>query len=97
MRLLFAVKILLIADRFAQPSFFGYDRDTTNKKPYKEERNMRHVYIRGIMSLIWLSAALVSGGTGNFEMAALYVILGGVFLYTAYATWKKEKDNKGGQ
>lgn len=56
---------------------------------------MRHVYIRGILSLIWLAAAIVSGISGNFEMAALYVILGGVFLYSAYATWKKEK-KKGG-
>ncbi len=56
---------------------------------------MRHVYIRGIMSLIWLAAAIVSGLSGNFEMAVLYVILGGVFLYTAYTTWKKEKDGKG--
>lgn len=51
---------------------------------------MRHVYIRGILSLIWLAAAIVSGMSGNFEMAALYVILGGVFLYSAYAAWKKE-------
>lgn len=51
---------------------------------------MRHVYIRGILSLIWLAAAIVSGISGNFEMAALYVILGGVFLYSAYAAWKKE-------
>jgi hypothetical protein len=58
---------------------------------------MRHVYIRGIMSLIWLAAAIVSGVSGNFEMAGLYAILGGVFLYFAYAIWKKEKDRKGGR
>ena len=58
---------------------------------------MRHVYIRGIMGLIWLAAAVISGGSGNFPMAALYVVLTGVFLYSAYATWKKEKDNKGGR
>ncbi|MDE5598330.1 MAG: hypothetical protein K2J04_10910 [Lachnospiraceae bacterium] len=55
---------------------------------------MRHVYIRGIIGLIWLAAAIVSG-VGNFEMSALYVILGGVFLYSAYTAWKKDKDNKG--
>lgn len=56
---------------------------------------MRHVYIRGIIGLIWLAAAIVSGVSGNFEMSALYVILGGIFLYSAYTTWKKDKDNKG--
>ena len=35
---------------------------------------MRHVYMRGIMGLIWLA-----------------------FLYSAYATWKKEKDSRGGR
>lgn len=49
---------------------------------------MRHAFIRGIIALIWVAAAIVSGG-------ALYIILGGVFLYSAYATWKKDKDNKG--
>lgn len=47
---------------------------------------MRHVYIRGLVGLIWLVAAIVSGISGNFEMTVLYVILGGVFLYSAYAT-----------
>lgn len=58
---------------------------------------MRHVYIRGIIGLIWLAAAIISGVSGNFEMAVLYVILGGAFLYSSYATWKKEKDHKGGR
>ena len=56
---------------------------------------MRHIYIRGIIGLIWLAAAIVSGVSGKFEMSALYAILGGVFLYSAYITWKKDKDNKG--
>lgn len=54
---------------------------------------MRHVYTRGILGFIWLAAVLVSFISGNFEMAALYIILVGVFLYSAYAAWKKEKDN----
>ncbi len=58
---------------------------------------MRHVYIRGILGLIWLIAAIVCGLSGNFQMAALYVILGGVFMYSAYAAWKKDKDGKGGR
>lgn len=58
---------------------------------------MRHVFIRGIAALIWMAAAIISGLSGSFEMMVLYVILGGVFLYSAYAAGKKEKDNKGGR
>ena len=58
---------------------------------------MRHVYFRGIMGLVWLAAALVSGISGIFPMAAFYVLLGALFLYSAYATWKREKDGKGGR
>ena len=56
---------------------------------------MRHVYIRGLMGGIWLAAAIVCGVSGNFQTAALYVILSGSFLYSAYATCKKRKDGKG--
>ena len=56
---------------------------------------MRHVYIRGILALIWLAVAIVSGVSGNLEMTALYLIMGGVFLYSTYSTWKKEKSSKG--
>lgn len=58
---------------------------------------MRHVYFRVILTAVWLVAAIVSGVSGNIEMAVLYVILGGVFLYFAYTAWKKEKDSKGGR
>lgn len=53
---------------------------------------MRHVYIRGILALIWLVVAIVSGVSGNPETTAFYVLIGGVFLYSAYSTWKKEKN-----
>lgn len=49
---------------------------------------MRHVWIRGILALVWLAAALISGG-------ALYVIMGMVFLVSAYSAWKREKNGKG--
>lgn len=52
---------------------------------------MRHVYIRGIMVVIWLAAAIASGVSGNVEMTVLYVALGAAFLYFAYAAWKKER------
>lgn len=58
---------------------------------------MRHVYIRGIMGLIWLAVAVISGISGSLETAGLYVILSGVFLYSAYAVWKKERDTNGGK
>lgn len=58
---------------------------------------MRHVYIRGLLGIIWLAAAVISGISGSIEMAVLYVILGGVFLYSAYTIWKQEKDNQGGR
>ena len=57
---------------------------------------MRHVYIRGILALIWLAAAVVSGMSGNLEMTGLYVLMGAAFGYSAYATWKKEKNGKKG-
>jgi hypothetical protein len=56
---------------------------------------MHHVYIRGILALIWLVAAIVSGISGNLEMTLLYVGLSGIFLYYAYSMWKKEKGKKG--
>lgn len=57
---------------------------------------MRHVYIRGILALIWLAAAVVSGVTANLTWAGLYVLMGAAFGYSAYATWKKEKNGKKG-
>lgn len=58
---------------------------------------MRHVYIRGLIGLIWLAAAIVCGISGRFQMMGLYIVLTIVFLYSAYAAWKKEKDGKGGR
>lgn len=56
---------------------------------------MRHIYIRGILSLIWFIAAIVCFLSNNFLMMFFSFILGCVFLYFAYVTWKKEKDRKG--
>ena len=50
---------------------------------------MRHVYIRGILGLVWLAAAIAGIMSGRVETAALYTVLGAVFLYSAYAHWKK--------
>jgi len=64
------------------------------KHGFKEEKIMRHIYIRGILALIWLAAAIVSGVSGHLEMTALYVLMGGAFGYSAWTTWKKEKNGK---
>ena len=56
---------------------------------------MRHVVIRGILALIWLAAAIFSGVSGNLEWAGLYVLMGAAFGYSAYASWKKAKNNRG--
>lgn len=35
---------------------------------------MRHIYIRGIIGLIWLAAAIVCGVSGSFPMMGLYLV-----------------------
>lgn len=91
----FAVKNLPFTDTFVQPCFMSYDIVTTDKETFEEVKIMRHVYFRGIISLIWFTAAVVCGISGNVEMSVLYVVLGGIFLYSAYSTWKK--NGKGGR
>ena len=53
---------------------------------------MRHFYFRLIFGIVWLAAAVVSVVKANISFAALYAVLGIVFLWSAYSTWKKEKD-----
>ena len=57
---------------------------------------MRHVYTRGILALIWLAAAIVSGISGSVEWAGLYVLMGAAFGYSVYASLKKERNGKKG-
>lgn len=56
---------------------------------------MRHVYIRGILAVIWFGTAIASSVSGNFKTAAFYGIVGVVLLYSAYAAWKQ--NGKGGR
>lgn len=57
---------------------------------------MRHVYMRGILSLIWLLAALlIIVISNNLEMAGLYILIGALFLYSTYSMWNKVKKDKG--
>ncbi len=56
---------------------------------------MRHVFIRSILTLIWLAAAIFGAVSGNLVWAVFYLILGGVCLLSAYRMWKKEKSDEG--
>lgn len=58
---------------------------------------MRHIYIRGILGVVWLAAAIACGVSGSFQMMGFYILLACAFLYSAYAAWKKEKGDKGGR
>lgn len=49
---------------------------------------MRHIVIRGLLSVIWFAAAIVAG-------SIVYGVFGVLFLLSVYREWKKEKDRKG--
>ncbi|MCM1065155.1 MAG: hypothetical protein NC420_11955 [Eubacterium sp.] len=53
---------------------------------------MRHFYFRLILGIVWLAAAAVNAVKAHSSFAVLYVVLGIVFLWSAYSIWKKEKD-----
>lgn len=55
---------------------------------------MRHFYFRLIFGIVWLAAAVFSVARANISFAALYAVLGIVFLWSAYSIWKKEKKDK---
>lgn len=55
---------------------------------------MRHVIIRLLIGIVWLIAAVFCGVQENFMFAAIYAILGVVFLFSAYSIWKKEKGKR---
>lgn len=49
---------------------------------------MRHIVIRGLLSVIWFAAAIVAE-------SIVYGVFGVIFLFSVYWEWKKEKDRKG--
>ena len=55
---------------------------------------MRHFYFRLILGVIFVICAIYSFVTANIPFALMYVVLSGVFLYSAYTIWKKNKDNR---
>ena len=58
---------------------------------------MRHFYFRLIFGIVWLAAAVVSVVKDNISFAALYAVLGIVFLWSAYSIRKKERDKDNDQ
>ena len=52
---------------------------------------MRHVYIRGILGMVWMGSAAVCGAAGNFRMAVFYGLLCGLCLRSAWAGYRKER------
>lgn len=58
---------------------------------------MRHFYFRLIFGIVWLAAAVVSVVKANISFAALYAVLGIVFLWSAYSIRKKERDKDNDQ
>jgi len=55
---------------------------------------MRHIYFRFILGMVFVICAVYSCITANIPFALLYLILGGLFLYSTYSLWKKSKDNQ---
>ena len=56
---------------------------------------MRHIYMQGIIGLIWLVAAIVCGIPGNFPMMGLYIVLAGALLYFICSIEKRKGPAKG--
>lgn len=88
----FAVKKARFMDICAQKALFVYDgvmnesAVMTKDHDRREEVNiMRHAYIRAIIGIILLAAALIGGGP-------ICIILGAMNLCSAYSVWKNEKD-----
>lgn len=51
---------------------------------------MRHFYFRLILGIVFIGCMLFSFVTMNLSFAILYLVLGGVFLFSAYTLWKKD-------
>lgn len=55
---------------------------------------MRHFYFRLIFCIVCLAAAAVSVMKANISFAALYGVLGIVFLWSACSIWKEGKGQR---
>ena len=55
---------------------------------------MRHFYFRLILGIVFIGCMIFSFVTMNIPSAVLYLVLGIVFLASAYSLWKKDKENR---
>ena len=53
---------------------------------------MRHFYFRLILGIVFIGCMIFSFVTVNIPFAVLYLVLGILFLSSAYSLWKKEKN-----
>lgn len=56
---------------------------------------MRHVYIRLIVGIVWIVAAIVSLVMANYLFAGIGALAGAAFLYSAFSSWRNEKKDNG--
>ena len=94
----FAVKTLPFADTSADSSILVYAHIATRGKTLYSQTleviYMRHFYFRLILGVVFVICAVYSFITANIPFALMYVVLGGVFLYSAYTIRKKNKGNR---
>ena len=89
-------------DKTAWKRFLRYAMDIASKAcmtvTYIPNLNggkiMRHFYFRLIFGIVCLAVAVISVMKANMSFAALYVVLGIVFLCSAYSIRKKEKGKR---
>lgn len=55
---------------------------------------MRHFYFRLILGIVFAVYMIYSFITANIPFALLYLVLGIVFLASAYSLWRNDKDNR---
>ena len=55
---------------------------------------MRQFYIRLVIGLVWLGAAIVSLFNSNFLSSIMYLIPGILFIVFAGVSWKKANEKK---
>ena len=50
----------------------------------------RHMYVRGALGVMLMAVGIIS-------LNPLFLILSGVFLFSAYSIWRKEEDKNNGK
>lgn len=53
---------------------------------------MRHVYIRAILAVIWVAAAIAFLMNGSLPLAAFDLAMGALFAYSACVRWRRERE-----